>query len=131
MPVSYTHLRKEDVLVIPSIAIQSIWERKAVQIMNWLTPMDKKVIILGISDWTKTEVISWLNLWEEILLKEYIAPKNTNKVAPEDWRITAEKSTRWLGVGWSNGWWFSRPWPVSYTHLDVYKRQVIHSTTQL
>lgn len=95
----------KNVMIIPTTAIQTRWQRSVVQIIdNWIYNM--RPIEIGIHDTFNTQVISWLNLWEVVLLDEYITTSSTNTKSTwtnfpaQEWM----SSMRWLGVGGWGGW---------------------------
>ena len=99
--------KKEDILIIPSIAIKKKWKKFMVWIKNetWETEIIK--IKTWITDWKMTEVIEWLNEWDEIIMKDFklnIADENNPSFWPGSGknRETFRNIRKMGGGGW--GW---------------------------
>ncbi len=65
---------KEDVILVPTIALQTRWSQSYVQTRNGLT-VNNAFVAAGISDGVNTEVMSWLQIGENILFKQYTVQK--------------------------------------------------------
>lgn len=57
---------KDNILIIPTAAIQTTWDQTFVWTKQWM-----KIISIGITDWTNTEILSWLQAGDVVSEKAY------------------------------------------------------------
>lgn len=99
---------KDNIIVVPTTAIQTKWINSFVQVTeNWFSSI--RPVQIWINDTFNTEITSWLNLWEIVLLNEYetTSSSESTTTSEKSWE-SARDSMRWLGVGWGMWAWFPR-----------------------
>lgn len=100
----------DNIIVVPTTAIQTRWEKTFVQTKESGATIIKMVEI-WVNDNFNTEIISWLNIWETVLLNEYSISSSSKRPDRSTWSSFPNpqqwiSSMRWLGVGWAS--WFPR-----------------------
>lgn len=84
---------KKDILLVPNTYITELGDKSFVNISkNWSTK--KQFITVGITDWSFTEVLSWLEEWDKIVKEITTSNSSEQKSSSIMW---------WGGFPWA--WW--------------------------
>lgn len=100
---------KNDVIIVSTTAIKELNWKKYVTVDNGQGRKDVDVIT-GIESWWKTEILTWLNVWDKIVISDFTASSTTDNSAKK-WSIIPLPT--WRGGGWW-GWWTTwwDSWPT-------------------
>ena len=81
---------KKDILLVPNTYITELWDKNIVNLSkNW--SIKKQFISVGITDWSYTEILSWLEEWDKIVKEISTSDSSSNKSSSIMW-------------GWSFPW---------------------------
>lgn len=84
---------KKDILLVPNTYITELGDKSFVNVSkNWSTK--KQFITVGITDWSFTEVLSWLEEWDKIVKEITTSNSSEQKSSSIMW---------WGGFPWA--WW--------------------------
>jgi hypothetical protein len=106
--------KKNNVLVVPTTAIQTIKWDTAIPVTEWWTTVPKPVIV-GITDGINSEILSGLSLWDIVSLTDYATVSTANNtsssIAPASINASRESSMGSVRAlqWWAWGWWSGFP----------------------
>lgn len=99
---------KRNILVIPTVFINSRDGKSFVNISNW-ERWKRTQIVTWISDSTNTEIISWLNIWDELSRIVTVSSSSSSSTTSST-NNRAIRNATWVWWWWGGwGWWFRPP----------------------